>query len=270
LDASGPYRRNGFSFVDTDTGFIARRSRAVFATSDGGETFQPRAPLPSGKVKRIDFLSASSGFAVIDSGGTGQILRTDDGARSWAVVARTSTPLSGITFASPSVGYAVGDDGTLLQSTDAGATWHRQPLGGLGQNSTHNPFSLVQIACADATSCLIVTAPSGSYEVNAIVRTDDGGLTATAVSPVLDEQTRLGAAELLAVSYAGTDGAVAVGEQGTTVRSGDAGATFAEQVSRRVYLEKFSATIRLGRSPAEAYVPSGLAGGDRGKRRSRA
>jgi len=254
-------RLASFSFVDARTGFLAMSSRAVLATSDGGSSFQPRAPLPRGKVQRIAFSSATSGVAVVDSGGTGQILRTDDGARSWTVVARTADPLSDVTFATAGIGYAVGAGGTLLQSADAGATWHRQALAGIGTTPTHNPFSFVQISCADASSCLIVTAPNGSFEGNAIARTDDGGLSAASALPALDLQTRLGAAGLLAVSYASPFRAVAVGEQGTTVLSDDGGASFPEQISRRIVVEN-ATTIRLGRSPAEAYVPTQQAGGE--------
>ena len=103
--------------------------------------------------------------------------------------------------------WLVGGDGKIIHSTDEGATWARQDAG--------VPDDLQDIAAWDAQRALIV----GNDGV--ILRTSDGGTTWTRVEPVIEG---FRPAKLMRVKT-GADGfAVAVGEYGTVLITGDFGA----------------------------------------------
>jgi photosystem II stability/assembly factor-like uncharacterized protein len=238
-----------FSFLNATTGFVEQADGTIFLTKDGGQTVEQktRVPLNGASAEQVDFVSPSTGFAVTSGGGGGRILRTADGAGSWTQVGSSPAPLSQIAFVTPTTAYAVGANSTLLQSSDAGATWKTLPLA-LPPGTA--PLTLTQISCSDATHCLIATAPASGGNSNMLVRTTDGGVTGALVSP--SEQN------LLSVSFSTASNAVAVGQNGATVLSTDGGSTFPTLISHRLGAV-FSSVIRIGQSPLDAYVP-GLAG----------
>ncbi|HEV8314223.1 MAG TPA: YCF48-related protein [Burkholderiaceae bacterium] len=79
-------------------------------------------------------LAEGAGGVRIGVGPRGHILRSTDG-RTWAQVpSPVSTDLVAVSFAGPRTAWAVGHDGVMLQSSDAGASWHRRMDGfALGQ-----------------------------------------------------------------------------------------------------------------------------------------
>ena len=93
---------------------------------------------------------------------------------SWKSVSETNRAVRAITFASATVGYAVGDGSLFLKTTDGGATWvaegHRRPA----QN-------LTAIRCADEKACVATTA-TGTQ----LVITVDGGATFSSPTPSTD------------------------------------------------------------------------------------
>lgn len=107
----------------------------TIAVTDNGSHWQAR---PSGTLQHLNdvwFASAAVGWAV---GNDGTILTTTTGGMTWvpqyACSSSTScTPakrleknLNAVTFVSPTEGYIVGDDGTILYTRDAGETWTLQ------------------------------------------------------------------------------------------------------------------------------------------------
>ena len=81
-------------------------------------------------------------------------------------------------------GFAVGDGSLFLVTKDGGATWTPKDIG-------IPPTNLRSISCATLTLCVMTTEPG-----TALVRTDDGGATATArhalAGPDLRRGLRLG------------------------------------------------------------------------------
>jgi len=74
---------------------------------------------PRGNRLPSALLSSQTAIAV---GELGTILRTTDAGATWTIQdSGTTASLTGVAFADPSVGTAVGD--TILQTTDGGATW---------------------------------------------------------------------------------------------------------------------------------------------------
>ena len=84
---------------------------------------------PTTALARVDFTSASQGFALTRGEGRGRLLRTVDGGRTWSTVSvpGRSAPTD-LTFASARSGWILRADGErLLATADAGRTW--RPLG---------------------------------------------------------------------------------------------------------------------------------------------
>jgi photosystem II stability/assembly factor-like uncharacterized protein len=233
-----------FSFLSGTTGFVEQADGSILLTKDGGQTLEPKTgvPLNGATAGPIVFTSPSSGFALA-SGGAGRIYRTTDGAGSWVQVGSSGSPLSDLTFVTPSVAYAVGAGGEVLRSDDGGASWTHRPL--VLPAGTARP-TLTQISCTDPEHCLIATAAAPAGGTNVLVRTADGGATGVPVSP--------SGQNLLSVAFSTASTAVAVGSAGATVISSDGGATFPTAISHRLGAT-LQGPIRLGTSPQYAYIP---------------
>ena len=242
------------SIVDQDSvvvsgGCIVRRS------DDGGRTFV-RLPWTASDARcgegvvTPDFLANETGYLLLEDG---SILRTEDGGRTWA--RRTAVPgtraaggnfaPTDIAFTSPSDGIASTSQGRPLPDdrcgrvVDAGA---RRPGSDRGRPLRHTHGC---VCPWEATACLrtedggatwaaagaragslarsaawtyftcIATTPSGQ----SLMRTTDGGVTFTSVSP--------SSTKLLAAAFAAGLRVVAAGDDGVTVVSDDAGTTWA-------------------------------------------
>ena len=114
----------------------------------------------------------------------------------------------------------MGAGSTLLVSTDAGASWTARAL---SLPAGTPALALTHISCSDVTHCVIATAPAAGANTNQLVRTTDGGLTGSLVSP--------SGQNLLAVSFSTSSNVVAVGQNGATVLSSDGGLTFPTLIS---------------------------------------
>ncbi len=229
-----------FSFLNAMEGFVELNDGTVLFTADGGRTVTSKTPVPldGGVAQQLTFISPVTGFALIGGSAGGRIVRTTDGGNSWTQVASTPASLTDLTFATPTTAFAVGDDSTLLRSTDEGSTWTAQPL---ALPSGTAPQSLTHIACSDASDCLITTPRANLGLSNMLVRTTDGGMTGSLVSA--------SEASLLAVAFTTASNVVAVGEYGATVLSSNGGATFSAAISSNLGRGLLGA-IRLGNPPS--------------------
>src|SRR4029453_7009044 len=64
---------------------------------------------------------------IIAGGQRGHVLFSDDGGKSWQQAAvPVSSDLVAVSFPNATTGWAVGHDGVVLRSTDAGTSWTRQ------------------------------------------------------------------------------------------------------------------------------------------------
>lgn len=226
------------SFVDATHGWasgigvsgVTQNPGLVLATSNGGASWT-EVPLPSGlQPQAIAFIDLNNGWVVgSDSAGSGQppssIAVTHDGGVSWA---RQSVPagtgaLSGVAFASATVGWAVGNlfDGraAILGTTDGGSTWQQQ-------QPPATTASLAAVAAANATKVWAVG--SGACMRPSIAATTTGGASwtdQTAGPPWV--------AHLADVASAGTTTAWAVGsdscDQGVILGTRDAGTSWAAE-----------------------------------------
>jgi photosystem II stability/assembly factor-like uncharacterized protein len=236
-----------FSFLSANAGYIKLADGEILLTTDGGKTVEAKEAVQSGSTGNIEFLTPTTGFTITDNKSGGEILRTVDGATSWKVVVSSPAQLSQLTFVTPTVGYAVGPNSTLLRTADGGETWTVQPL---TLPPGTRPLDLTQIACGDATHCLITNEPR-SFESGSLVRTSDGGLTGTLVNAAAEATNDEG---LLSVAFAGASTAVTVGEEGRTFISDNGGKTFASPGYSRLENVSGERRIRIGQSPLDAYM----------------
>jgi photosystem II stability/assembly factor-like uncharacterized protein len=118
--------------------------------------------------------------------------------------------LYAVLFADGNTGTAVGNGGTILRTTDGGATWERQTSG--------------TTSWLDGVSFTDANAGTAVGEAGTILRTTDGGA-------LWERQTSGTTGRLSAVSFTDANAGTAVGEAGTVLRTTDGGATWVRQPS---------------------------------------
>jgi len=119
--------------IDDKTGWAAGdidpagKGGAIYATSDGGASWQPIATTPE-VLASICFVSSERGWV---AGYAGRIERTDDGGRTWKTqrVERQGEVINSIFFIDERRGWAAGGaasaGGLLLRTPDGGDTWEQ-------------------------------------------------------------------------------------------------------------------------------------------------
>lgn len=86
-------------------------------TTDGGLTWSETSIISSASIYDLDFLDASSGYVV---GNSGIIKATTDGGQTWEdQTSNTTQELKSVQFVNPNLGFAVGKSGTILRFTNS-------------------------------------------------------------------------------------------------------------------------------------------------------
>jgi photosystem II stability/assembly factor-like uncharacterized protein len=132
-------------FVDEDFGVAVGNFGAVARTVDGGATWinEVLAPMSNAQINSVFFFDHDHGFVageypawelaldedvLVDT--LSNLFETKDGGKTWQVVdAATHFALNDVKFADAQRGWAVGAKGTLIRTTDGGATWAKIPTG---------------------------------------------------------------------------------------------------------------------------------------------
>src|SRR4051812_7187714 len=200
------------SFAGPLVGYVVTADGTVLRSDDGGNTFGRRTAIPEthavggpAEPTAIVFTTPDEGIAATSSG---KLLSTTDGGNSWVVRGSVPARINNLTGVAAGTMYAVGDGTSLLASTDGGQTWTPRPLAG-----APGGLSLTGISCTGVDVCVISTR-SGDR----LLRTTDGGATASSVTP--------STSPVFAAAFAAATRVVAAGEAGATVLSDDAGVTF--------------------------------------------
>jgi len=112
-------------FVSAREGFVGGAGGAVFATTDGGQTWTRRTAPSVGTVNKLLFTSATAGWAGTANG----FFRTTNGGQSWQSVLLYD-PYNGsisnvqdVQFVTAQIGYAVGERGGIFKTTNGGGSW---------------------------------------------------------------------------------------------------------------------------------------------------
>jgi photosystem II stability/assembly factor-like uncharacterized protein len=129
---NGPADLDELDFTDAEHGWAVGED-AMLATSDGGATWTAVTD-PCAAIRSVHFVSADLGFAVfggitvaLDGGypavqDGGRLLRTNDGGRTWQVVATAPASVQTACFSDSRNGF-LATPGKIWRSTDGGLTW---------------------------------------------------------------------------------------------------------------------------------------------------
>ena len=116
------------SFSDAERGWAVGESGTILRTTDGGDDWSFASQGPDGGLNDIAFADQQKGVAVGQrTDGVGVLQTTTDGGATWLSVDEPVVGcLNGATWQGIDNAWAVGVGGTILHSSDAGASWQRQ------------------------------------------------------------------------------------------------------------------------------------------------
>lgn len=192
-------------FTGGTIGYATGTHGRIVKTTDAGLTWTLQSTPTTAELYGIDFVNPSIGTAV----GNLSIVHTTNGGITWTA---QTTPwyLRSVHFPTANVGYACGADGTygtIVKSTDGGATWNPLPICNLQVNATFNEIWF--------------TSQDTGYAVSGAViyKTVDGGQTWTFT--VVN-----GAGNLRSIHFLDANNGFAVGENGTVFRTTNGGGMY--------------------------------------------
>lgn len=108
----------GISFCNPDTGYMVSSLGQVAYTTNGGANWNSGGNLHVG-LTSVKTINADTAFV---TGGDNLIARTVNAGLTWDIQTpnNTNIVLFGLSFPNDSTGYAVGEDGTILKTTNGG------------------------------------------------------------------------------------------------------------------------------------------------------
>ena len=105
-------RFNAVAFVGSGRGWAAGSGGSVYATSDGGRTWERQSTGVEADLYDVKFLDEREGWA---AGAAGTLIHTTDGGRTWAAEeSGTRQTLERLFFTGRARGWAVGFGGTII------------------------------------------------------------------------------------------------------------------------------------------------------------
>jgi hypothetical protein len=125
--------------------------KVLVVTSDGGASWKRvRAPVKNARYRRVDFLTGSAGFALLESG---RLFKTGNGGKTWSEVVSTGTLRAyDMSFGDAAQGFLSvdrvglsGRSGWVLHTSDGGATWRPQLI-------APTPFASHGLVAVDASN----------------------------------------------------------------------------------------------------------------------
>jgi len=165
---SSTYSVYFFSYTD---GYICDGSGDVYSTSNAGLTWIYRTTAPSSlfSITRIN-------STVIACGSGGTIIRSTNAGLNWtSIPSGTSFSLFSVTQVSPQVFLIAVDDGEILRSTNAGASFYQAsaPIFGIDLNEIVMCDSVHVIACGDRGDILYSSNAGANWSVTSGGDQDD-------------------------------------------------------------------------------------------------
>ena len=211
-------------FTDGNTGYAVGWAGNILKTTNAGDNWSPITVTGNPGTRNFNgcyFFDNNTGVVV---GGNKSndaiqtILRTTDGGSNWTVVSDNLAPwLSAVHFSNNSIGYAVGDQGTILKSTNGGVSWNALSLSGSLSSRNYN-----DVYFFDGQTGIAVGGWETNDSISTIIRTTDGGAT---WSVVMDN---IGSMLNSVYFYNANEGYV-VGDDGVVYYTNNGGASFSLQ-----------------------------------------
>ena len=232
-----PSDRSPISWGLIATGLIAVAFGALVAFPDHGAALRSwiGAPLP-GRDERVGALRWW--VTPVESNAFARRLTTTAGLNDLAVMDDGRTIL------------VVGNNGTLLKSVNAGATWKSLADNVKWRNGTPPGGRVSESPLLSPALSSVAASPDGSLSIavgdrGTVLTSDDNGATWT-------DRTSGSSAELNSVAFdARTGRAIAVGDEGTVLTSDDSGASWTDRTSgSSAELNSVAFDARTGRAIA--------------------
>jgi photosystem II stability/assembly factor-like uncharacterized protein len=226
--------------ADDQHGWVAGRT-AMFATSDGGETWieHPLGPPLLGEfIADFSFVSPTTGWLAVDDydpDSPSDMYKTTDGGATW-----TATPTgipaggrwAGVHFVDEHTGWLIGEayqaavGASIWKTVDGGATWTLQ-LSTSELDAIYS-YALTSLHAIDANTIWVVGAGSPTERELKLVSRDGGATWQEA--PPADESP------LAEIYFSDATHGWAVGGYGSIVATGDGGLTWQTQVATRRFV----------------------------------
>ena len=146
-DALG-YWLNSVYFINLDTGFAVGDKGTIYKTINSGTTWTQISVSGNPGTRdynSVYFTSSSTGFIVggnLTNDSIQTILKTTDCGEIWNIIKDNIAPcLNSVHFYDQTNGYAVGNSGTVIKTTNGGDDWQNVDIPG---NNDTNSFNSVQ------------------------------------------------------------------------------------------------------------------------------
>jgi photosystem II stability/assembly factor-like uncharacterized protein len=124
------------AFPTPRSGWIVGADGTILHTADGGKTWTRQSIDTDESLTSVEFVTDKLGWIATASAVGGAIFLTEDGGSTWKDPRKRKDKelnpyfsLESITFATTQLGWAVGDRGTILHTTDGGRRWRKQNSG---------------------------------------------------------------------------------------------------------------------------------------------
>jgi photosystem II stability/assembly factor-like uncharacterized protein len=194
-----------------NTGYAVSNSGTILLkTTTAGTSWTSEATVGSGSPTALATIQTAPGDAIF-IGTRSSILKTVNAGVSWSPYTTPVTPI-GFRFTNANRGYALGHDGTVFRTADAGQTWISSP-------STITA-TLAAAHFADSSNWIAVGAGGK------IVRTTNGGASWSTIGGTP-------AKALTSLAFLDTLTGWAVGDSGLILQTLDGGTTWSQMVTGR-------------------------------------
>jgi photosystem II stability/assembly factor-like uncharacterized protein len=226
---------HAISFKDDTHGLVVGDRGTIFATDDGGKTWQKRLndkkqPFTTEHLVDVQML----GNLAWATGFDGIILHSIDGGVTWEKQdSGTTMDLQGVYFLNPNLGWAVGWSGTILVTADGGKTW--KAVHGV---ATHSLATDPQASATDVAPYSLRTVYFRDEKngwacgfAGELIASHDGGLTWTELKSPVQSQLSSVTIDKAGHIWIAADEQLLVSEDGGQTWTADA-------VNRSLFLTK--------------------------------
>lgn len=149
-----PYNITSLFFTDSLTGYAGTLNGDILKTTNGADTWTLYHTFDNIPFYAIRFINDSTGYACA-SNGNGQLYKTTSFGKYWELQpSSTGKGLLSCFFTTTNIGFAVGEDGRIIKTTNAG-----------GLTAPNANFTAPTVFCADSLLLFKNNGPSNyTYE----------------------------------------------------------------------------------------------------------
>lgn len=169
----------GVYFIDDLTGWAVGYGGKIIFTSDGGVTWEEQVSGTSYYILDVQFIDANIGwtaggrFADFNIDPIREILYTNNGGDTWEtqLLESDEPPLNSIHFQDSDIGFAVGEGGKILKTTNGGQFWD--------ELMSDQQYHFYDVEFVNNNTGWVVGQDLSIDHLAVIFNTTDGGLTWT-------------------------------------------------------------------------------------------